>query len=533
MTRADIENFFKTLILGDFEEHQNTSAQLIGGLISLIPVLDQVMDVRDVSGALFNINKRGGFAHASSEQLVNLGFAALGTVPEVGSAFKTVFKPLWKERRAAKGAVHGGVEAIEALLGMRRGGAIAWVRTELLGRWPARTQEVIAAVNAALAAAIELTTFIATAGGWKDWLVPDPVQAMAKELLPGLQAMQGRIDVPMQRASAEIREFVADLLGEQAASVVMSVGQRAATASALPGTRARSGHNAADARPSGSVPARQPDQKVSQQHKADAQRGAGPVHSAVQRTRKAFADLATREKGLVGEHVADYHEVKRLGGGWGHDRERGQWSPATVHKLNADQRPVNLSLKDLPKVNQPGIDAVWEHAGRHTVTEAKASESIAVAYAFGKHKEKKGWIPIVTGINPDLQLLHYLLSDSSDKQGVQSPLMQMGKAWVRDRAPREQIELATVAKLQNNDCYRRVLLVTLESPGSLDHAQALADAHSGKTGNEMHAHLDHSITREWEAAEIDAVDKARERAHVAKRSPEPPTGPTGSKSKKK
>jgi hypothetical protein len=71
--------------------------------ISLVPVLDQVMDARDITGVLFNINKRGGFAHAGADQLVNLGFAGFGAVPEVGSAFKTVFKPLWKERRAVVG----------------------------------------------------------------------------------------------------------------------------------------------------------------------------------------------------------------------------------------------------------------------------------------------------------------------------------------------------------------------------------------------------------------------------------------------
>jgi hypothetical protein len=78
MSRNAIETFFRTLLLGDFEEDQNTAAQIVGGLISLVPGLDQVMDARDISGALFNINKRGGFANASPDQLVNLGFAAFG-----------------------------------------------------------------------------------------------------------------------------------------------------------------------------------------------------------------------------------------------------------------------------------------------------------------------------------------------------------------------------------------------------------------------------------------------------------------------
>jgi hypothetical protein len=144
----------------------------------------------------------------------------------------------------------------------------------------------------------------------------------------------------------------------------MMVGERAVQASAVPATRARSGHNAADAHPRGSVPARQTPKKVGGKDEASAGKSAGPVHAAVQVTRKAFTDIANREKGLIGEHMADYHELKRLGGTWPHDKESGAWSPEGIKKINADRRPVNLSLKDVPKVTQPGIDAVWEHNGK-------------------------------------------------------------------------------------------------------------------------------------------------------------------------
>ena len=106
MSRADVESFFRTLLLGDFDEDQNSAALVVGGLLGLIPILDQVLDARDITGTLYKINRVGGFKSASTEQVVNLGFAAFGAIPEVGSAFKGVFKPLWKERRAAKGAVH-------------------------------------------------------------------------------------------------------------------------------------------------------------------------------------------------------------------------------------------------------------------------------------------------------------------------------------------------------------------------------------------------------------------------------------------
>ena len=518
MNRADIESFFKTLLLGDFEENQNTAAQVVGGLISLIPVLDQVLDARDLSGSLFHISRAGGFKNASTNQVVNFGFAAFGLIPEVGSAFKTVFKPMWKERRAAKGAIHSGLNAIESLLGKKKGGSITWIRQELIGKWGTRTDQAISYANAGLASCIALVEFLATASGWKDWLVPDSIQELARQMLPGIKSLRGAIDAPLRRASNEIKAFLEDLLGEQAAAVVMAVGATALPGSAVPGARSKTGHNAAAIKPTGSAPKRQTTTQVGSKPKADANKGGGAVHTAVQVTRKTLANLASQEKGLIGEHVVDYHELKRLGGGWPHDKQSGKWSPETVKKLNCDKRPVNLALHDLPKVNHSGIDAVWQHGGQLTVTEAKASASVGAVYGLGKFKEKKGQIPVVTGLSADHQMLHYLLSDSSDKRGTQTPLMQMGKAWTRDRASKESLGLSVTAALRDLRCARRVALVTLESSGALAHVEALADIHLGKPAADVHPHLDHAVTKVWEAAAIDAVDSARTRAHEAKRS---------------
>ena len=72
-----------------------------------------------------------------------------------------------------------------------------------------------------------------------------------------------------------------------------------------------------------------------------------------------------------------------------------------------------------------------------------------------------------------------------------------------------------------------MVLVTLESAGALAHVEALADVHLGKPEAEIHNHTDHSVTREWGAAAIDAVDEARRTAHKAKAAakPEEPSTP--------
>lgn len=537
MNRKDIESFFKTLILGDFDENPNTAAYVVGGIVSLIPIVDQVMDVRDVSGALYRINTQGGFGKATTDQLVNLGFAAFGCIPEVGSAFKTVFKPLWRERKAAKSAVNGGVEAVERLLGMKKGGAIVWMRVKVLGQWASHTTQAIAKVNLALDACIELLDTIGHLKGWKDYLVPDGIQAMALELLPSMRGMKTGVTTALQRASDEIRHFLEDLLGEQAAAVVMAAGERAVATSAMPGARARTGHNAAALKPRGKIEPRQPERKVVGKPSQDASKGAGRSHSIVRVTSATIKAMANQEKGLVGEHMSDYFEMKRLGGSWPHDQATGAWSPITASKLNVDKRPVNLRLVDLRRVNQPGLDAVWAHGGSYTVTEAKARGSIFALKAGGEKLVREKRIPNLP-LSEDLKLLHYLLADYSDK-GVDGErtggrMTQMGHDWVVDRATREDLAPAVTAAINAKRCDRRTVLVSFESQGALDHAEALIDIHAGKADPDVHLHVDHGITRAWGKADIDAVETARRNVRRAKAASGPAsTGSKGGKPAKK
>ena len=108
----------------------------------------------------------------------------------------------------------------------------------------------------------------------------------------------------------------------------MAVGDRAAMGSATPGARPRTGHNMADAKPRGKAPAREPQHKVQSNDLATATKGRGPMQGAVQLTRKTFESLENREKGLIGEHIVDYHELKRLGGSWVHDKQDAAWKPS-------------------------------------------------------------------------------------------------------------------------------------------------------------------------------------------------------------
>ena len=131
-------------------------------------------------------------------------------------------------------------------------------------------------------------------------------------------------------------------------------------------------------------------------------------------------------------------------------------------------------------------------------------------------------------------MLHYLLSDSSDKGGTVTPLMQMSHPWAVDRAKREGLQRVVNDAIGLRRYSRRVVLVTFESTGALDHGKALADVHFSKPVSEVHPHVAHGITKQWEAVAIDAVDNARLKAHESKKGAVTPdeATPKPSKSRK-
>ncbi len=370
----DCTQFLEDLILGDFNEQQMVSAQIIGGLISLIPVMDQVMDARDVSGTLYRINKHGGFGKATLEQKIDFGFAAFGVVPEVGSAFKTVFKPLYKQRKAAKGVINGGVAMIERMLGQKKGGAVRWVRAL---DWAGNTQAAIVQANLALDSCIAMLAYL----GQPHWWCPDRLEQLARDVAPGLQAMRGKLEAPIREAAAEIRKFLEDMLGEHAAAVALAVANNAAVV--RPGrTKTTSQKSEVGRRVSAH-------EQLGGQARVQGKKSQGKIASTVQRTAwDSYKALGRAMQGLLGEHIVEHHviEQKNWGLQWNcHDmaaprrgQAKGGWQ-SEYRKLNDMEIPTYLCMPST-KVFAPGIDSLWitnrAKPNQYAVVEAKASMSL-------------------------------------------------------------------------------------------------------------------------------------------------------------
>lgn len=77
------------MLKGDFNKNPTMSQIIVSGLISMIPVVDQVCDVRDLIANLVDLSKENG---KTSDNYKALALTAFGVIPEIGSAIKTIVK---------------------------------------------------------------------------------------------------------------------------------------------------------------------------------------------------------------------------------------------------------------------------------------------------------------------------------------------------------------------------------------------------------------------------------------------------------
>ncbi|AXQ23162.1 hypothetical protein BEN71_14230 [Acinetobacter wuhouensis] len=87
------KSFIAGVLKGDFNQNPTTGQIIVGGVISLIPVVDQVCDVRDLIANIISIHDHN---YQNAGDWFNLCITAVGFIPEFGSAIKTIVKLLKK-----------------------------------------------------------------------------------------------------------------------------------------------------------------------------------------------------------------------------------------------------------------------------------------------------------------------------------------------------------------------------------------------------------------------------------------------------
>lgn len=508
----DITKFCKDLILGDFEENPGNAAMVVGGLISLIPIADQVLDARDVSGMLYRLGRKGP-KNATKDDWVDLALAGFGVIPEVGSLFKTIVKPLWKGRKAMKGAMRG--EAfIGAMLGKHKGKAITFMKTF---NWAGNTQM---AINSAMQALDGCDLLLAELSE-SHWWLPDDLQAMARDLRPGLKPMRKSLKSGIQQGSDALKEFVTDMLGEDGYAVAQ-VAMAAVGSTASARGHNKSGASHVSAAPHGSssrgstahtssgshnnssgMAATKPQKPVLHSEPAaahtttsvkpvnDAGHGTGttaapkPKKSAsANQEQKPHIDVADTKRqvttkgqgnqtngrkklteigkeigkninqrfvGLIGEHMAHYHHMgKHAAGAWPHGVVEGSWKGSIhlVDESNRPETPVEIIPEHIKRIFQNGVDGIWSF-GNGTYHFVEAKAYLSAGSLFGS---------AVSQIKKDRYSKRMTPPNLSERQlalwymlGQPKKGLQMSEKWLKVSLKTEAMK--SFAQLKNRFVY--------------------------------------------------------------------------------
>lgn len=551
----EIVEFFKDLILGDFEEDQGKAAMIVGGAISLIPVVDQIMDVRDVSGMIYRVGRKG-VSRATRDDWVDMALAAFGCIPEVGSLFKTIIKPLRKYRKEAGAMAAGGNVMIEAMLGKSKGAAIKFLKTF---QWAQNTQLAIGTAMSALDNCVELLSYLSVS----HWWLPSDLQHLARDMKPRVEAVRGPLRASIAQGAKALQDLIQDLLGEDAVWAAKKIAMVASTG-ANPAARhnhkpgATHPHSAGtqvkppkapkppkQPKPPAAGKARQdakakttqpPSHGKGKEHKpvADSHRqasdgGSAPVRSTSRPIRQLLAEIKFGPRGLIGEHMADYYHMEHIlkkTNAWPHGNVNGKWRAAFPRIVGPDskhKRPTELVPEDLAKVTLSGVDTIWQtDTTTYQFIEAKFSESIYSLHARLKRNTGNGAIPKAPASLNDRQLMLWTLL-GEPKKGT-----QMGENWLR--ASLDSKAMLSDKNLKNRWVYlmlgtpaasnpfvegkrQKGKLSLTAAPGIIDHLEATLELLASGDHYNIELHdkhkATHGITDTFDSVEIDKVAQGR------------------------
>lgn len=122
----DALDWFWGVLQGDFNEDPSLSQTIVGSIITAIPILDQLADIRDVIANLHRLSKDDD----DFWNWVTLAITLIGLIPVLGSLLKGVFKVLVQFLRKGGRHVDEALETILAIIrGAGKGDPVRWLRS--------------------------------------------------------------------------------------------------------------------------------------------------------------------------------------------------------------------------------------------------------------------------------------------------------------------------------------------------------------------------------------------------------------------
>jgi hypothetical protein len=186
------------VIAGNFDDRpQSTSQIIVAGVISMVPGIDQVMDVRDVLGSLFKMSDNSG---RTDENMLELAFTLIGLVPLVGSAGRTGLRLVFEGKNISRATAH--------LNGANYGDALGWLRKFKVSSVKA---QALQACEKAIRLLDDIASSLKNANtGVKGYLIPDSIpvkaEALARTARKTWSEIKGKVDQTFARIQSKIDE---------------------------------------------------------------------------------------------------------------------------------------------------------------------------------------------------------------------------------------------------------------------------------------------------------------------------------------
>lgn len=198
---ADTGDWLWGVIAGNFDDRpQSTSQIIVAGVISMVPGIDQIMDVRDVLGSLFKMGHASG---RTDDNAIELAFTLIGLVPTVGSAGRMGLRLLADGKTVTRAAAH--------LNGAGYGDALGWLRKTRIDSLKA---PAFAACEKALKLLDDVAANLKKANtGLKGTLIPDTVPIKADALARTARKSWSEVKPQVDKAFKTIQARIDTALG--------------------------------------------------------------------------------------------------------------------------------------------------------------------------------------------------------------------------------------------------------------------------------------------------------------------------------
>lgn len=189
------------VIAGNFDDRpQSTSQIVVAGVISMVPGIDQIMDVRDLLGSLFKMAPASG---RTDDNVMEFAFTLIGLVPTVGSAGRMGLRLLTDGKSVQRAVAH--------LNGAGYGDALGWLKKT---RVDSLKGPAFAAAEKALKLLDDIATNLKTANtGIKGYLIPDSIPIKAEALARTARQTWTEIKGSVEQAFKKIQTKLDEALG--------------------------------------------------------------------------------------------------------------------------------------------------------------------------------------------------------------------------------------------------------------------------------------------------------------------------------